>query len=311
MAKKKKEVVSVSFHYLLMKTTKEKEEITVPFSEKDFQKLSKNIRDQPKPDITDSEILAKVRYGSLIPFSDFKEGKSSRCVFGTFQAPYTGHSFDNSEKGKISADSVNQRKFHYLLYLSDSGRIYIGSQYLGNYGGYGALRDAILKFLPSKKGVQSHSFRTDHVDMAKVKPTEIKVNVAKKSKDIASNNVFQSNSMIAVKKSPSDENFEVDIKKNILNLKNKSIEKVKEGIAKHLSDAKLFDVADDDILDCTVVVQVNGRSKTIYMLEGGHFATRFALDATLNNDGHPKKKETREKMYDVLKNQIIDKAEDG
>src|SRR5688572_7219133 len=85
------------------------------------------------------------------------------CLVYT-RAPTGGHSYRNSSKGEISADSINQRRFHFLLYLAESGRVYIGTQYLGNFGAYEPLRRTIIELFSGSQAIHSHTFRVETVD---------------------------------------------------------------------------------------------------------------------------------------------------
>lgn len=141
------ESVSVSFHFF-EKGTRQEDGHFKPskFVKKDFDELLRKIEAQPEPNLKDHNDFDGVKSGRIVPFLEL-EHINDRTFFGLFRSAYWGHSFENTEKGKIAAESLNLRNFCFLLYYSESGRIYLGCQYLGNYGDYGSLGKSLLKML--------------------------------------------------------------------------------------------------------------------------------------------------------------------
>lgn len=135
MAKKKKEQVSISFHYLCRRNEEDSDDETqIPLSNNEFEDIFSGLDELRIHSINDKEYIDKISIRNEAAISSI-EKLNPRTVCGIFRAPYSGHSFENSEKGKISASSVSFRPFFFMLYLAESGRLYIASQYLGNYGG--------------------------------------------------------------------------------------------------------------------------------------------------------------------------------
>lgn len=309
MAKKNKEEVSVSFHSLIrQKKSKNKELESVEISLDEFQLLIDAIKRRPKCDMGDDDVLTRLRYGLEVSLESSKV-INERTFFGVYRAPYTGHAFDNSAKGKISADSVNLRPFHYLLYLGISGKIYLGSQYLGHYGAYQAISNTIRGMMLDGGTVHSQTFRLDAYDYQNIDAKEVKVTFVKKPAIISSKNLFGTGGMIAVKKVGKDDGFEQKVAERLFPLIGRRPETIKMEVAKLLSENELFEVSDDDIENCTVIANVNGKQKTIYLLEGGNFATKFPISVPLNEDGHPLYEETQSAMLKVLQEQIIAQAQ--
>lgn len=309
MAKyKRDEAVTVSFHYFERTIMNEGEKPTThPFSQAEFDALCKAIEDQKTPDLTDKVDHDNVKFGRVVPFSRIKR-KDNRCLFGVYEGAYWGHAYKNSEKGEISAESINQRRFHFILYLSDSGRIFIGSQYLGLYGFYEGLKKTLLKLLPSRKNVDANTFRQDAVDFSKAIAKEVKVSMSSGGNKITSDNLFSSGSMVAVKKRSAEDGFEEEVRKSLFSLLKSPLEKRKKAIAELLKSS-LIDVKDDDVENCTVLASVNGTDRVIYVLGGSNFASRFHLGVTIKYDGHPDYDETEAAMYEVLSNEIIARKE--
>jgi hypothetical protein len=181
---------------------------------------------------------------------------------------------------------------------------------LGHFGGYTRLCGTIRSLLSDPKSVQSHSFRLDATDLQHAKAKEVKVSFARKSTSIAAKNLFSQGGMIAFKKSGKNDGFEAQVQEKIFGLLGQGRADIKKGIAKLLKETNLFDVSDEDIEDCTVIANVNGKQKTIYMLQSGHFATKFPLDVSLNADGHPEYDKTKTAMIELWRDEIIARRED-
>ena len=306
------EVVAVSFHFLRKEIAQEDGPPQIlPFTQDEFDELAEKIKKLPVPNLKDVQDFDGVKSGRLIHVDNFIR-RDPRCLFALHYSAYWGHSFENSEKGKIAAHSLNMRPFQFLLYLSDDGRIFIGCQYLGNYGSYGEISRSILKLLNLGGKVRSHSFRVDGEDFKNAAPTEVKIDLFSKSKKIDDKNVLGAGSMVAFRKQAKDEAFEINVREKLLALIGRPVPEIKKGVANLLNENELFSVDDEDILNCKVVVRKKkGGTKTIHLFENGQFATKFQIDAKLNDDGHPLQDRARKAMYEKLADEIIQQAAHG
>ncbi|WP_156377441.1 MULTISPECIES: hypothetical protein [unclassified Sphingopyxis] len=246
--------------------------------------------------------------GIIDPHALIRTG-STKSGLWNVQSTYTGHSFDNSEKGKISAQSINQRQFQYLIYLSKSGKVYLGCQYLGNYGGYAYLADAIKRKFSNIKKLETHSFRTDNIDLKDVRAKEVRVTVSQNGKDITKGNIFKGRNLIVAKRQNNDETFEEDVNGSILSLFGQNMSSKKKKLAEYVNQSGMYHVLDEDIEDCVIVADIGKLQKTIYLFDNSGFVTKFFIDVKLNDDGHPPQAGTRAKMKDILQSQIIAKTE--
>ncbi|MES3091906.1 hypothetical protein O6027_12000 [Sphingomonas aerolata] len=308
--KRKKEAISVTFHYLDRQTTNEDDELVISgFTADEYNALVEKLKSLPKLDIHSEEFMKLIRSTNRVPIEDVETLNDDIC-FGLYKGVYTGHSYDNTEKGKISADSMNLRPFYFLMYLSSTGRIYIGTQYLGHYGSYVELRETIKAFLPDKKSIAAHSFRLDSFAMQNLVAKEVRVRISK-TKGKASDNVFDEGALVAFRKTNRDDDFEGEVAKRLLPFMGTDKEKVQKAVQVILKESKLVDVNDEDIADCMIIGEVNGQRKTVFMMEPGLFATQFPIVAALNLDGHPVYSETKKAMVSYLTDNIISKKEDA
>ncbi|WP_313576593.1 hypothetical protein [Brevundimonas sp.] len=311
MAKpKKKETVSVSFHYLVrMVGNGGKDALPVAFTSSDFDALFGAIQAKAPFDPNDEEAADRIRYRSDAPMENVIR-VDDRTVFGTYKGSYWGHAYDNTMRGRIPAESISLRPFHFLLYLSKSGRIYLASQYLGQFGGYSALQRTISDLMPGAGFIMPHSVRLDGASYKNAQAKEVKVTFAEKPASLAASNKITSAGMIAFRKMSKEDGFEAEVAKRLFPFLGGPKNEMRKAIASMLNESSLMEVSESDIMDCTVLAKVNGGTKTIYMLESGNFATKFHIDVKVDDDGHPDYNQTKIAILDVLREEIISRSSD-
>lgn len=308
MAKYKKEAVTATFHFIERTSEADNFSDDIPFTEEEFKAFRERLKGVKPLDLSIDLIADKVRSRDLAPIENVQE-IDDNTICGSFDASYWGHSFTNSEKGAISAGSINLRPFQFVIYRSKKGRIYIGSQYLGLYGSYSALQRTIFSLLKSKERLNSRSFRIDSATFKNVQPKEVRVSIAKKPKTIASVNQHTSQGTIAFKKISKDDGFEEEVNTRLLSKLGKSAAQVTDAISDMVSEGGLIDMSESEIEDCSVIALVNGKRKTIFLMQANDFATRFPLETPVGANGHPHAKKTREEMLRVLAEEILSRKE--
>jgi hypothetical protein len=310
LAGRKREEATVSFHYLVLeKRAAGKAAEIVDVSEAQFTSFCDRLLAQPDIDLTNDETCNRLKAAVNSPVERC-EMVDDRTVFGRFRSLYTGHAYDNTDVGEIPDSSVSLRPFFFLAYLSESGRIYIASQYLGPFGGYRGLYRTLRLFLPQDHAVISHSFRHDATSYKDAKPKEVRVNFSRKPKEITGTTKFgQRGAMTFKRGSSKDEEFNTTVSTKILAKLGNSDAVLKKAVADMITDNEMLILRDEDIEDCTVVATVNGRNQTINVIEAGHFATRFPLDIAEYVKGHPDKEKAKAGMLKLLKEQIIARSE--
>jgi len=305
--KVKQDEVSVSFHSLV-KTSKEgAKEIVGRFKKSDIESLYNHLEEVSLLDLSAEDVSDKIRYRNLSPIVKL-ERVTKRLICGQYEASYWGHSYKNSDKGNIKADSINLRPFFFLIYLSASGRIYIGSQYLGNFGGYSAIKNTILSNFSNKGSIKSTSFNFASENFQHADPKEVIVSYFKKGEDITSKKKLGSKGVFSFKL----QKDEVDLKKQVKDqlLLKSSPKEVRRSVANILSSAELIELDDSEIENCRVLATIQGgRPKTFYLIEGSNFATRFHVDVTYRPNGHPKYKKMKKEAIRVLKEIVLSRVE--
>lgn len=306
----KKESVSVTFHYI-EKGLKNKDNdfIRSPFKEGEFNYLIDQIFSQPAPDMSIKNDFDGLKYGRIVPFINL-EKIDNRTIFGQYKSAYWGHSYENTDKGKISAGSLNIRDFYFVLYLAEDGRIFLGCQYLGNYGDYGSLSQSIMRLSGINEGIRSCSYFSDFEDLRNTVPQEVRISLSSNNPSLAAGNVFNSGSLVAFKKSGKDETFELTVRENLLSMIGRPKAQLKRQIAAMLRNNQLFSVSDEDIEDCVVTVRriKSGGTKNVYLFGDPRRATHFHLDVDLDSEGLPVASQAREAMLKKLRDEIISKS---
>ncbi|GLO70469.1 hypothetical protein MACH17_19860 [Phaeobacter inhibens] len=307
-----KESVSVSFHFFEKGVRQEDGQFKPSkFLKQEFDALVTKIEEQPEPNLDVPNDFDGVKFGRIVPFLELKH-VDDRTFFGQFRSAYWGHSFENTEKGKIAAETLNLRNFCFLLYYSESGRIYLGCQYLGNYGDYGSLSRSLLKMLGLGSNARSCSYFSEAEDYMNTIPQEVRVTLSSNSEALAAGNVFNSGSMVAFKKSGKDEVFELTVREKLLSMVGQPVAEIKKQVAAMLSKNELFSVDDEDIRDCVVTVRKKKSrgTKTVYLFGQSTRATKFHLDVELDDDGWPILEKAKVKMLNKLEEEIINKVMD-
>ena len=309
MVVKKNEEVSASFHYLL-RLRKSEQAIVVPFTLADFSALFEKMNAQKPFDMRNEDDIDRLRLRQEAPLQNL-ERMNDRTITGTFRGSYWGHAFDNTHKGKIPSESVNLRPFHFILYLAETGRIYVGAQYLGPYGGYEALRKTLVDMLPQSKEVTSTSIRLGASYYKNAEPREIRVNIASKATSIAGRSSLGGKVMIAFTRAGKDDPLVDKLRNQVIPFFGRKQTEIKHAVASLMNQNDVVEINDEDIIDCTVLADMNGRTATIHMFENGIRATRVTLDVPVNDEGHPANAETCNEMLITLNEHVIKVTQNG
>lgn len=310
MVSKKNEEVSASFHSLARMKKSGDEEVVSPFTTAEFSALFAKMQAQKPFNLKLEADIERLRSRKEAPLENL-ELANARTITGTFRASYYGHGYDNTDKGKISAQSVNLRPFHFVLYLSESGLIYIGSQYLGLFGGYGTLRDTLIGLMPERKGIRSRSFRLGASYYKNAEPREIRVNVANKSTSINGRSSLGGKMMIALTRSSKEDILVERVKRNIIPFFGRGQSEIRHAVAGLMNQSDVIAIDDEDVIDCTVLADMNGKSTTIYMFDNGFRATRFKLEVDVDEEGHPANADTCNEILIALNDHVIKVTENG
>lgn len=221
--------MTVSFHYLTRVVEgSDGEPMNVPFSVAEFKEAMDRIVATPKIDTSTQEGVDKLRFSPTVPIANFTEIEPN-LYFGTYQGIYTGHTYQNTAKGEIPYNSASLRTFYFMAYWSKpKGRVYIATQYLGQFGDYTGLRNTISRAFSNKKGIESHSFRNNSTAFQKVKAKEISVEYMKSGSDAGTANSFGNVATIVLKRSGDGSDFAEATRKRLFSIFDGPKDKIKQ-----------------------------------------------------------------------------------
>lgn len=309
MARPKRESVYATFHYLVRHEKGQGDEIVkVGFTDEEFEELVRVLQRLPNLDLNDEDTLDRVRYRDVVPIENV-DLIDDRTAFGLYRASYWGHSFDNTAVGKIPSNSVNLRQFYFCLYHSRSGRIYIGVQYLAQFGNYKGLKKNILRFIDQSDNVVAHSFRRDSVGVERVLAKEIKVNISRRAAALDRDGGFGQKAVVTFPAIRGDQEMQDQVNNRLVPVLGTDKGDVQRAVAQLLRDSELTDVNDEDIDGCTVIAEVNGQSKKIQFIGTGQYPSQYPLEVGFNDDGHPTRASAQQSMLRILEENILDVAE--
>lgn len=305
-----KDKVTVTFHYLTRTIEGPNgEAASVPIAIEEFESAMQVIANTPQIDTTTQAGVDKLRFGSTVPVVTLAKVEDN-LYFGAYKGVYTGHSYENTARGIIPHDSASLRKFFFIAYWSKpKGRVYIATQYLGQFGDYTGLKNTIIKAFANRKGLDAHSFRNSATAFQKVIAKEIIVEYLRKGADAGKANAFSRGATIAIKKGGNAEEFAEQTRKRLFPLIDGPKDKIRKEVAKILREDQLIDVKDDDILNCTVIAEVDGFVRRYHFINDSAYATSFPVAVGMSADGHPDPAQLQIAMRSMLKNDILVKSE--
>lgn len=294
-----------------MLPVKDGEPVRAPFTADEFEKVYLALTKAKSLDLEDEQVLDEVRMKKIAPIVKL-ERDNDRTISGLFKSSYFGHSFENTTKGDIPADSVNLRPFFFQLYLSESGRIYISSQYLGLYGGYTQIKNTVVSALADRSQIQSRSFNVAALDLDNVDIKTVEIEYARKSSSISKGNILGKRGIFVLKPEDSeDQEFEKAIHKKLLDkFPFSSASAVKKEIASILKKGELIELDDDEIESCKLVIRTEGKTRNLFILAGANFASRFTVNVTKSDNGHPRYKPLKKRVSELFTKQILSIKED-
>lgn len=305
----RKDKVTVSFHYLIRVIEgSDGEPKNAPIAAAEFKEAMDRVIAAPPIDTSTQDAVDKLRYSSVAPTEGVTEVEPG-LYFGKYKGIYSGHTYHNTAKGEIPSNSASIRNFYFIAYRSKSGRVYIATQYLGQFGDYTGLRNTISRAFSNRKGIDSHSFRNHSTAFQKVKAKEILIEYMKPGKNKGAANTFGNISTIVLKRSGDGTEFAEATRKRLFSLFDGPKEKIKAEVAKILKEDQLIAVSDNDILNCTVLAEVEGNERRYYFINDSNHATHFQLSVGLDQHGHPNPAQLQTAMREMLKNQILKKSE--
>lgn len=308
MAKRHKNgLLTASFHYLIKTAPNERDPdnpVEAPFTVNEFQKVVDRISSDVALDETNQTTIDNIKSGRDLPFSGYSEIETG-LHFGNFDGAYYGQQYRNNIHGVISADSLNLRPFNYLITRLRDGKILIGVTYHGQFGDYEGLRSCLTYLLGrGNYQVTSRTIKSISGELGNGVPTELKLLYRKQSDRPERKSVFGTSGAIAIKATEFGDGFGDEVGRIAKNVRG-NIKQRKKILAEMVNQGELIELEGDDIIGCTAIVREHGRTRTVYFLGENNFATKFALEVTVDKDGVPNRKQIQTEMVKAMREKIL------
>lgn len=298
-------LITASFHYLV-KTVRDEhtgETSDEPISADEYARIVAKIANVGRIDVTDENIIASIKIGENLPFLHHELVDRS-VHFGEFEGAYYGQQYRNNRLGIISADSLNLRKFHYLITRLNDGRIVIGVTYNGQFGDYDGIRKCLMHQLRSSSGIVSRSVKSISDELGQGEPVEVKLTFRSAAARPERRGLFGRSGVIAIKATEYGDGFADEVARLAQGVRG-SLKQRKAAIANLVNDGDFVELDDDDIIGCSVVVRENKSTRTVYFLGNNNFATKFPLNVRVNGDGHANTEEVKSEVIRVLRERVL------
>ncbi len=243
------------------------------------------MRDVNPIDFDDEREIRRIKAGDNIPLLQVTQITENR-FFGQFEGAYYGQEYRNTRLGTIDADSLNLRKFHYVVDYRRDGKIVLGIQYIGNFGDYDGIRSCFIKILQDANHIVSPTSITSlRNEIGDGEPVELKVSLRRRNPIAGGGSIFSRSGVYAVKRSDYGDDFSRDIRESLLNRVRGTVDAKKSAIAQIMSQGDFMEVYEDEIQDCTVLVRKDGHQYTVYLLGDNSLATKFPLSVQVPQNG--------------------------
>lgn len=307
MAKRhRNQQIAVAFNYLIKSTpdlADPEHAIESGFSEAEFRLVLARLRDTAPLDERDVEVIRQIKLGHELNFPRFEEIEPG-LFFGQFEGAYYGQRFRNNILGDIDPESINSRRFYYLINRLRDGKILIGVTYHGQYGDFDGLRSCLSYYLDGDYQIRSKTLRNVATEIGDGHPISIKLAYRKRADRPEGRPLFGSSGEIAIKKSDFGNDFEERVVSEVRQVRGTDLDR-KRILAQLVSQGDMLELDADEIVGCSALIRQNGKYSTVYFLGEGHNSTRFPLQVAVGVHGETNDREVLMEMRRVMRESII------
>ncbi len=298
--------VAASFHYLTKVVRDDRDpsvKLDRPFSPEEFRRIVARIKNTDALDDTDENVILEIKLGNDLPFR-YHEECDGNLHFGEYEGAYYGQEYRNNRLGVIPADSLNLRRFHYLVTLLRDGKILIGVTYNGQFGDYDGLRSCFQFLLRSNESVASRTIRNISDELGNGTPVEVKLTYRKAAERPERRSLFGRTGVIAIKASDFGEDFPESVANMARSAKGTTADR-RRSISQLVNESGMLELDDDEIIGCSAIVRENGRQRTVYFIGENSFSTKYPLAVEVSNTGIANRGQVKDEMIRVMREKII------
>lgn len=307
MAKKQRtQQIAVAFNYLVKSVPDEANPdlpIESGFTEAEFARVLARLRDTAPLNEHDDEVIRQIKMGENMNFLRFEEIEPG-LYFGDFEGAYYGQRFRNNFLGEIDPESLNSRRFHYVITRLRDGKILVGVTYHGQYGDYDGLRSCLSHLLEGNHRIASKVLKSVSSEIGDGHPVSIKLTYRKRADRPEGRPLFGSSGEIAIKKSDFGGDFEDRVLAEVGRVRGTDIDR-KRTLAQIVSQGDMLELDEDEIIGCSALVRQNSKYRTVYFLGENPNSTRFQLPVQVGAHGDVNREQIASEMIRVMRQHIM------
>lgn len=307
MAKKhRSQQVAVAYNYLVKSIPNEADPdspIEAGFTQAEFDRVLQRLQDTAPLDETNEEVVRQIKMGENMNFLRFSEIDPG-LYFGDFEGAYYGQRFRNNIFGDIDPESLNSRRFHYLITRLRDGKILVGVTYHGQYGDFDGLRSTLSHLLQGNHRVTSKVLRSVSTEIGGGQPVSIKLTYRKRADRAEGRPLFGASGEIAIKKSDIGNDFGERVVAEVRRVRGTDAER-KRVLAEIVAQGDMLELDEDEIVGCSALVRQNGKYRTVYFLGENTNSTRFPLQVEVGVHGDVNHVEIASEMVRVMRQNIM------
>ncbi len=307
MAKKhRNQQVTVAFNYLVKSMPDEADPNAViedGFTEAEFARILARLSDTAPLDEHDENVIRQIKMGGDMNFLRFDEIEPG-LFFGDFEGAYYGQRFRNNLLGDIDPESLNSRRFHYLITRLRDGKILVGVTYHGQYGDFDGLRSVLSHLLAGNYRVASKVLRSISNEIGDGHPVSIKLTYRKRADRPEGRPLFGSSGEIAIKKSDFGDDFEERVVEEVRRVRGTDNDR-KRVLAQIVAQGDMLELDADEIIGCSALVRQDKSYRTVYFLGENPNSTRFQLPVHVGAHGDVDHNQISLEMTRVMREYIL------
>lgn len=307
MAKRQRsQHISVAFNYLVKSTPQEDDPanaIESGFTQEEFNRVLGRLRDTAPLDDADDEVVRQIKLGTNMNFLRFIELEPG-VYFGDFEGAYYGQRIRNNILGDIDPDSLNSRRFHYIIARLRDGKILVGVTYHGNFGDFDGLRSCLSYHLQGNYRVASKTLRNISTEIGEGHPVSLKLTYRKAADRPEHRPLFGTSGEIAIKKADFGADFEERVVAGVRQVRGTDRDR-KRVLAEIVAQGDMLELDADDIIGCSAVVRQDKKYRTVYFLGENPNSTRFPLNLAVGIHGDADHQQVAAEMRRIMRESIV------
>lgn len=300
------QLVTTAFHYLVKSLPNDDPDAPDDedgFTQEEFDRIVDLLRDTSRLSDQDLQVVRAIKDGTEMHRHSFAEPHPG-VFFGEYEGAYYGQRLRNNMLGDIDPESLNLRKFYYLVTRLRDGKILVGVTYHGQFGDYEGIRAYFSHHLRGNYRVASKTLKSIATELGDGHPISLKLTYRRAADRPERRSLFSTSGEIAVKRSEFGDDFEDRVAGAARQIRGTDAQR-KRAIANLVNQGDMIELDADEIIGCSAVVTQNGRQRTVYFLGENNFSTKFYLPVNVRLHGDTDPQEVMNAMLEVMRERVL------